>query len=81
MGFDFFKLFKIISVVSEWMKKSLEDGKIDLKEALTLIKELAVVLDLPLGFDMEVFLGRKEEEAAKPPDGDEAAEDKEIPII
>jgi len=54
---NFFKMLSIFSLLSSWMKKSLEDGKITLREALELLELLATELDLPLDFKVGVVLG------------------------
>ena len=47
---NFFKILSIVSLISSWMAKALEDGKITLREALELIGLLAPALGLPLDF-------------------------------
>lgn len=54
---NFFKILGIISLISSWMGKALEDGKITLREALELIGLLAPALGLPLDFDIAVVMG------------------------
>ena len=61
---NFFKILAIISLISSWMNKALEDGKITLAEALDLISKLAGPLGLPLEFDVAEIIGGPEKEAA-----------------
>jgi len=61
---NFFKIMAIISLISSWMNKSLEDGKITLAEALELISMLAGPLGLPLEFDVAEIVGGSEKKAA-----------------
>ena len=61
---NFFKILAIISLISSWMNKALEDGRITLAEALDLISKLAGPLGLPLEFDIAEILGDPEEKAA-----------------
>jgi len=49
---NFFKILSIVSLISSWMAKALEDGKITLREALELIGLLAPALGLPLDFEI-----------------------------
>lgn len=62
---DFFKILAIVGLISSWMTKSLEDGKITLAEALELISKLAGPLGLPLEFNIAEVIGGPEKEAAK----------------
>jgi len=59
---NFFKILSIISLISSWMAKALEDGKITLREALELIGLLAPALGLPLDFEIGAVLGDTEPE-------------------
>ena len=54
---NFFKILSIISLISSWMSKALEDGKITLREALELIELLALNLDLKLDFSVDLVAG------------------------
>ena len=54
---NFFKILSIVSLISSWMAKALEDGKITLREALELIGLLAPALGLPLDFEIADVLG------------------------
>lgn len=54
---NLFKIIKIISRVSAWLDKALEDGKITLEEAFDLIAQIGDVLELPLDFDIPGLLG------------------------
>jgi len=65
---NFFKILAIISLISSWMSKALEDGRITLAEALDLISKLAGPLGLPLAFDVAEIIGGPEKEAAIPLD-------------
>jgi len=65
---NFFKILSIISLISSWMNKALEDGKITLAEALELISMLAGPLGLPLEFNVADVLGEPEKEADVSPD-------------
>lgn len=71
---NFFKILSIIGLISSWMKKALEDGKITLREALDLIALLAESLSLPLDFDVSGVMGEPEKEAAITPGEGEAEE-------
>jgi hypothetical protein len=72
---NFFKILSIISLISSWMSKALEDGKITLREALELIGLLAPALGLPLDFEIADVLGGPEPESqAAITLGDDAAE-------
>ena len=71
---NFFKILGIISLISSWMKKALEDGKITLREALELIGLLAESLGLPLDFSLADIKGVNFPEAEKPP-GEGATEE------
>ena len=57
---NFFKILSIVSLISSWMAKALEDGKITLREALELIGLLAPALGLPLDFEIGAVLGDTE---------------------
>lgn len=74
---NFFKILAIISLISSWMAKSLEDGKITLREALELVGLLAPRLGLPLDFEIAAVLGDvdPEKEAAITPGEGEAEEE------
>ena len=65
---NFFKILAIIGLISSWMTKSLEDGKITLAEALDLISKLAGPLGLPLEFNVAEVIGGPEKEADDTPD-------------
>jgi len=68
---NFFKVLAIISIISSWMTKALEDGRITLREALELIGLLAPKLGLPLDFEIGAVLGDTPpgKEADVSPDG------------
>jgi len=80
---NFFKILAIISLISSWMAKALEDGKITLREALELIGLLAPALGLPLDFEIGVVLDDAvpRKEAAITLDEGEAAQEREIPVV
>ena len=80
---NFFKILAIISLISSWMAKALEDGKITLREALELIGLLAPALGLPLDFEIGVVLddAEPEKKAAITLDEGEAAQEREIPVV
>lgn len=65
---NWFKILSIISLISSWLKKSMEDGRITLEESLDLIELLAGALSLPLDFDVAGVMGGPEKEAAIAPD-------------
>jgi len=65
---NFFKMLALIGLISSWMKKALEDGKITLEEALNLIGLISKELGLKLDFDAAAVLGKPAEEAATPLD-------------
>lgn len=65
---NFFKILMIINLISSWMKKALEDGKITLDEALDLISMLAEQLGLTLEFNVADVLAGPEKKAAITPD-------------
>lgn len=72
---NFFKMLALIGLISGWLKKALEDGKITLEEALNLIALISAELDLPLDFAVSDVIGKPPEEAAKPlPEGAAAVE-------
>lgn len=64
---NFFKILSIISLITSWMKKALEDGKITMLEALDLIGLLAESLGLPLDFNIAEVKGLNFPEAEKTP--------------
>jgi len=66
---NFFKILSIVSLISSWMAKSLEDGKITLREALELVGLLANALGLPLDFNPAEIKGLNFTEAANQPGG------------
>jgi len=74
---NFFKILSIVSLISSWMAKALEDGKITLREALELIGLLAGALGLPLDFSLADVKGMNwpEEKAAIDEGKDVAGED------
>jgi len=74
---NFFKILSIVSLISSWMAKALEDGKITLREALELIGLLAESLGLPLDFNLADVKGVNwpEKKAAITPDEDVAGEE------
>jgi len=65
---NFFKMLALIGLISSWMKKALEDGRITLKEALNLIALISKELDLTLDFEVSDVLGEPPDEAATPLD-------------
>ena len=48
----FMKAFQVMSVVSTWAAQSLVDGKISLREALSLVEQLAPILGVPVAIDL-----------------------------
>ena len=79
---NFFKMLALIGLISSWMKKALEDGKITLEEALNLIVLIAKELNLSLAFAVSDVLGKPPDEAAEPLDEGAAVEPtKPKPII
>lgn len=71
---NFFKILSIISLISSWMSKALEDGRITLREALELIGLLAPALGLPLDFEIGAVLGDAAPEKEAAIDGGEGDE-------
>jgi len=47
-----FMIFKFVTVIGMWASKALEDGKITATEGLELIGELAMIIGVPLEFDV-----------------------------
>jgi len=45
-------IFKFVTVIGMWASKALEDGKISAMEGLELIGELALIIGVPLEFDV-----------------------------
>lgn len=49
MGFSmWFKTFAVMSVISTWATKALDDGKVTAAEGISLVMQLAEVLGLPM---------------------------------
>lgn len=43
----FFKVLRIMGIVTEWASKALQDGKVTLNEAVDLAQRIAEVLGIP----------------------------------
>ncbi len=78
---NFFKILAIIGLISSWMKRALEDGKVTLREALELLELLAAQLGIPLDFDVALVIVAPEigEKAAIDDGEDVAAQEEAIP--
>lgn len=52
MQISFWKIITIFSIVSNWCVQAMADGKVTLQEALSLVAQLAVALNLPTEFEV-----------------------------
>jgi len=50
----FLKVFKIMSIVSEWSVTALEDGKVTIQESIDLGIELCKVLGVKTDFEIAI---------------------------
>jgi len=54
MNSSIFRIFQIFGIVSNWSSKALADGKITLEEAVSLAKEIAMILGVKIEIEVPV---------------------------
>jgi hypothetical protein len=50
---NIFKAFKVMAVVLDWFETAMQDGKIDINEAATLIRAIGDILDIETSVNLD----------------------------
>jgi len=69
MKIPIFMIFQFLGLISSWASKALQDGKVTALEGFELLVSLAMLLGVPLDFEIKDFFPPGDEEAKIEPPG------------
>lgn len=57
MGKSIFLIMQVFGIVSAWLEKAMQDGRITILEAVELVTQLALLIGVPTDIDTSALLG------------------------